>query len=179
MNKIYHKGIKLSLLLILLYLISFSIFGQDTISFNSSLTEINLNIIRETKEQSKHRLLERLIIPDYKTDSIPELKEAEDKSIFNKTIIDLIPLNKIKTIYVPYTISDPGLILSDKDILDLLTGSKLTSMEKIFEFHMSPWITLRINIAEDEKVYLKLMRDRSTGFIILNDGQAYGFILNK
>ncbi|MDO8549715.1 MAG: hypothetical protein Q7S39_06145 [Ignavibacteria bacterium] len=171
-----HKEIKLPLLLFLLF--SVLSFGQVIDSTKFSHEEVKLNIIRETEEQSKKRLLQLLSNNDSNSDSIPGKKELKDKDMFDKPITDLVPVNKIKTVFVPYIKSD-SIILSDEDILSLLTYSKLISPEKMHHFHMAPWITLKINTIEDETMYLELMMDRKIGFLILNDGQTYGFILDK
>jgi len=170
-----HNEIELSLQLCLLF--SVLSFGQVIDSTKFSHEEIKLTIIRETEEQSKHRLLE-LLTNKAEVSSVPEKKKVKDKNIFDKPITDLIPVNKIKTIFVPYINSD-SIILSDKDILTLLTQSSLTSQEKMHDFHLASWITLNLTTTNDEIIYMELMMDRNRGFLILNEGQTYGFILDK
>jgi len=167
------KKIKLFLLLCLLFHVLS--FGQVIDSTKFSHEEINLTIIRETEEQSKLKLLE-LLTNKSEVRSVPEKKEVKDKSTFDKPITDLIPVSKIKSVFVPYINS---IILSDKEILTLLTHSNLTSQEKMHDFHIAPWITLNLTTINNEIVYIELMMDRNRGFLILNDGQTYGFILDK
>lgn len=152
-------------------------FGQVIDSTKSLNGEIQFKIIRETEEQSKRRLL-KLLSDKQEINTVPVKKEAKDINIFDKPMTDLITPDEIKTVFVPYIKSD-SIALSDENILTLLVKSKLISQEKMHDFHLAPWIILTLTTVDDKIIYMELMMDKHRGFLILEDGQTYGFILNK
>lgn len=149
-------------------------FAQVMDSTHKPVEEIKLNIIRETKEQSEQRLM-LLLADKSETKPLPDKKDVEDKSLFGKLITGLIPLSKIKSVFIPYLKSD-STYLSEKEIKTLLTESRLISRDKMYDYHLAPWITLEITTINNEKAYLELMMNKEKGFLILEDGQTFGFV---
>ena len=144
-------------------------------SLNSSL-----HIVRETREQAllnwREARMEEAI--ERATEKAMPMRAGE--AVFGKPIAALIPLDSIRSIFVPYFPLRPtwDCELSDAYILDILRQSVITANDRVRTFDPLPWKRLTITDAGNRKTRLYLMVG-SLGIITLPGGKSYFITIPK
>jgi hypothetical protein len=174
--------LKRTVALMLLFISIGAISVKSSAIDNLSQEKTSPKIVRQTKEQAKDSVLKSLMSTEPVIQEPPK-RDPQDTSVFGKPITALLPLDKIESIFVPHpsfaTNRTSGEGLSDDEILALLNHSRLTSEAEMYTFHLAPWITLYLTLVNKEQIRLRLMLGGSMGFVVLPDGQVYGFIWSK
>jgi hypothetical protein len=162
--------------------------GESTIIAGQVQEKPSLKIVRQTKEQAKE-LMVTLLANTESPLKLPPRIEAKNKAVFGKPIAELLPVDKIASIFIPYGLLGESAVdespspasakLTDDQVLAALTQSQLMAEADLHKYQLAPWTTLTITMVDGTKHRLELMLGGGLGFLVLSDGQVYGVTISQ